>query len=118
MDEPWYGVRCILEHPDEDPSSDEHWYEERITIWRALSADEALELADAEAERYALEVGAINTGLSQGFHLATSELESGAELFSLIRGSRLEADDYLDAFFDTGAEVQRDQEPEEPPATS
>lgn len=117
-DERWYAVRCVFEHPDEDAASGDRWYEERFTLWRADSDDEALALADAEAELYAEANDCTNLGLAQGFHIAAEAVGMGTELFSLVRGSRLEADDYLDAFFDTGAEVPRDQEAEEPPATS
>ena len=117
-DEPWYAVRCVFEHPDEDPASGEHWYEERVTIWRAESDDEALALAEAEADLYAEANGCENLGLAQGFHIAAGSVGMGTEAFSLIRGSRLEADDYLDAFFDTGTELERDQDGDEPPTTS
>jgi hypothetical protein len=106
--EPWYGVRSVIEHPDEDPTSGEHWYEERITLWRAGSIEEALELADAEADHYAEENDCENTGLVQAFRIASPHVTSGTEVFSLIRGSRLAADDYLDALFDTGNEIQRE----------
>ena len=117
-DERWYAVRCVFEHPDEDPSSGEHWYEERLTLWRAESDDEALALADAEAELYAEANDCTNLGLAQGFHVAAGTVGMGTEVFSLIRGSRLEADDYLDAFFDTGTELQGGPDPDEPPTTS
>ena len=108
MDEPWYGVRTVFEHPDEDPSSGERWYEERITLWRAASADEALERAEAEAGGYAERHGCEDTGVVQVFHIAGAEVGAGTEVFSLIRSSRLGPDQYLDAHFDTGTEIQRD----------
>ena len=108
-EEPWYGVRCLFEHPDEDPASGEHWYEERVTLWRAASMEEALALADAEAQEYAEDNECEDTGLVQAFHIAGPGVGNGVEVFSLIRGSRLESDDYLDTFFDTGTEIQRNE---------
>jgi hypothetical protein len=106
-DEPWYGVRCVFELQDEDPSSGDYWYEERVTLWRAASADDAIRLAEAEGDEHAEVVGTRRTGLVQSFHIAGSQVGSSTEVFSLIRGSRLSAADYLDAFFDTGTELQR-----------
>lgn len=40
----------------------------------------------------------------QAFHLASNEVQSSTKVFPLIRGSRLAAGAYLDAFFDTGSE--------------
>lgn len=107
VDEPWYGVRCVIEHPIGEPGSGEHWYEERITLWHAGSAEEALELAEAEADSYAEDLDCTNAGLVQAFHIASSSVTCGTEVFSLIRSSPLKADDYVDAFFDTGTERQR-----------
>ena len=46
-------------------------------------------------------------GLAQCFHLF-DEPGDGAEVFSLMRDSELEPDDYVDSFFDTGAEHRSD----------
>lgn len=47
----WYTARCLFRIPDEDPESDEFWYEERLTLWQAQSHAEASALAKAEATR-------------------------------------------------------------------
>ena len=104
--ESWFSVRCVIEHPDEDAASGHHWYEERITLWRAGSIDEAIDLAQAEASTYAAEFGNRDLGMAQAFHLADSTA-AGSEVFSLIRGSRLGPTEYLDAFFATGTEVEQ-----------
>jgi hypothetical protein len=80
-------------------------YEERITLWRASSPMEAVTLAEAEAGGYAADVAGEYLGLAQVYSL-TAEPGHGAELFSLLRDSRLSPAAYLDAFFDTGAERQ------------
>jgi hypothetical protein len=83
-------------------------YEERVTLWRASDFDEAIALAEEEANEYAGTLGMVYLGLAQAFHPAESDMRSGAEIFSLVRQSGLEAEAYLTAFFDTGAEFQRD----------
>jgi hypothetical protein len=98
----WYGVRCVVECGRAD---DEHLYEERITVWRAQSLDHAIELAEAEARVHARTLDSQHLGLAQAYQMA-DDLTQGAEVFSLIRRSRLEPREYIDTFFDTGTESQ------------
>jgi hypothetical protein len=79
-------------------------FEERITLWRAASFDDALERAEAEAEGYASGLRAEYVGLAQAFHLAAGAVSDGAEVFSLMRDSNLPDDDYVARFFETGDE--------------
>ncbi|MGB9373834.1 MAG: hypothetical protein WCA82_06720 [Jiangellales bacterium] len=92
----WFGVRCVFHDP-------EGTYEERVTIWQAGTFDEAVLLAEAEATEYAADVGANFLGFAQAY-VMPEEPSSGAEVFSLLRDSDLDPDEYLDAFFDTGDE--------------
>jgi hypothetical protein len=92
----WFGVRCIVAHPESS-------YEERITLWQADSFDEAVAMAEADAEAYAEDSGATFLGFAQAFVMAEAP-GHGSEVFCLERESELEPDEYLDAFFDTGAE--------------
>lgn len=115
----WYAVRCIFVSAETRPWSSmdlapgEAAYEERITLWRAASSEAAIELAEAEAEEYADIVDCEYTGLAQSY-LCADAPDQGVEVFSLIRRSQLEPDDYLDRHFDTGGEFQRQVEPEQP----
>jgi len=106
----WFAVRCVLHTAPGSPGAPElapgeHAYEERITLWYALSADEAIELAEDDAEDYAGSVGAEYTGLAQSYWLE-DEPGQGAVAFSLMRRSQLQPDAYVDAFFDTGQEYE------------
>lgn len=98
---PWFGVRSIIHLEFDD------LYEERVTLWEAASFDDAIALAEEEALHYATGVDGEHLGLSQAFEIAGAPGQ-GCEVFSLIRESELEPDAYLDAFFDTGAERQRE----------
>ena len=98
----WYCVRCIFRWEDGD------CYEERLTLWRAESLTDAIRLAEVEAATYARQVEDYPlsyAGLAQAYKL-DGEPGHGAEVFSLLRDSTLEPDDYLSAFFDTGQEHQ------------
>lgn len=106
----WFGVRCLfrIELPPEvrDPAKyPGSVFEERITVWRAGSIDEAIERAEAEAEEYA-EGGTEFLGYSQAYKMYDGPGE-GSEVFSLMRESELASSDYIDRFFDTGGERQQ-----------
>ena len=82
-------------------------YEERITLWCAKDIDEAIEFAEEEAKSYAKDIESQYLGLAQAYHLFDETKLSGIEVFSLVRDSDLEAEDYLNTFFDTGDERQK-----------
>jgi len=100
----WYGVRCVFEHGPAGPQGTS--YEERVTLWRAGSFDDAIELAEEEARQYAGDLTDVSyLDLAQCYELGESPGHA-AEVFSLIRESPMAANDYLDSFFDTGRERQ------------
>ena len=102
----WFAVRCIIDHGQDDERKG-HAYEERITLWRAASFDEAMERAEAEAIEYAAILTDVRvTDLVQAFKLF-EQPGDGAEVFSLIRLHESPPDAYIDAFFDTGTEFQQ-----------
>ncbi|MFF2147435.1 hypothetical protein [Kitasatospora sp. NPDC058190] len=71
------------------------------------STDGAIARAEDEARRYASENGLRYLELAQSYRLATDGRPGdGDEVFSLLRGSRLDGEAYLDRFFDTGQERQ------------
>jgi hypothetical protein len=97
----WIAVRCVFRLN----SDSTQLYEERVTLWQADELETAIVRAEAEASDYANQVDAEFLGLAQAYALA-DPLQDGAEVFSLLRASSLEPDDYLDRFFDTGTERQ------------
>ena len=109
-----YSVRSVLEWKGRKQIQKKHLYEERITIWNADSLDEAIALAEKEIERYMTEDSSKKEKMdSLGFYQAFAGFKDvsldlqGQEVFSLLRQSDLEPDDYLDKFFDTGDEHQQ-----------
>ncbi|MFI1197076.1 hypothetical protein ACH4T9_28000 [Micromonospora sp. NPDC020750] len=101
----WFSVRCVF-RVEADPTS--QLYEERLTLWRAQSFDQAIALAEDEGLRYAAEQAGMDfVGLAQAFRLF-DEPGHGAEVFSMVRASELEPPAYLTRFFDTGEERQSD----------
>ena len=97
----WYGVRGVFRWTGAEGTP----YEERVTLWRAHSLDEALVRSEFEAERYATQSGTEYLGFAQAYVIGDDGMPAdGAEVFSLLRDSDLMPDDYLATFFDTGAE--------------
>ena len=97
----WYSVRCFLEH-EAEPGASYHLYEERITLWFAESADAAIEQAEIEAQEYGAYMGGgLYLGLAQSYELIDDiepEQFSGTEVFSLMRESDLDPDQFLLVF--------------------
>lgn len=97
----WYSVRCVFHR---DPPRGV--YEERVTLWRTGSFDQAIIMAEREAAEYGSGGALRYLGLAQAYRLPDDVIEPGTEAFSLIRDSDLEPEEYLNAFFDTGDEHQ------------
>jgi hypothetical protein len=96
----WFAVRHVIQNVAS--------FEERITLWDASSADDAIAKAELEATEY---VGLLGEpykvlDLFQSFEMFEPPGD-GLEAFSLIRDSELSADEYVDSFFATGAEYER-----------
>lgn len=99
----WYGVRCFFRWP----LSVDQAYEESVTIWRAGSFDEAIAKAEVAAREYAELCDGEYLEHAQAFLMGAEQaIGEGTEVFSLMRDSDLEADDYLTTFFSTGSERQ------------
>lgn len=99
----WFAVRCVFRWE----ASEGPCYEERLTLWRAASTEEAIGRAEVEAGRYARENGFRQLEFAQSYRLATDGRPGdGDEVFSLLRGSELDGEAYLDRYFDTGHERQ------------
>ena len=97
----WFAVRCIFRWANSST------YEERMTLWPADSLDEAIEKAENEAYAYADQLRSEYLQIAQAYWIGADPPSAGAELFSLLRDSELDGDDYIDAFYDTGSERQR-----------
>jgi hypothetical protein len=97
----WFGVRCVFRWSR--PST----YEERITLWEADSLDDAIAQAESEARAYAERLNSEFLDIAQAYWIGADRPQAGSEVFSLMRDSTLDSDDYLDAFYDTGRERQR-----------
>ena len=108
----WFAVRCVFRQEDASEwqppelEAGHSVYEERITLWRATSFDDAIAQAEAEASSYAETGGFAYTGLAQAYQLFDAP-GHGAEVFSLMRDSPLATDDFLDHYFDDGSERQQ-----------
>jgi hypothetical protein len=86
-----------------------HEYEERITIWRANSFDDAIAKAEMDAREYAEDIEVNYLGTAQAYAISDSPEEldgaevfsDGSEVFSLLRPHRLLPDEYIDQYIET-----------------
>ncbi len=99
-----YAVRCVVQLPKKESNERSFLYEERITVWRAVDIDEAIEKAEKEVADYSKQNGFLFAGLSQAYWMFSQIELDGVEVFSLLRESHLPTEEYLDAFFSTGNE--------------
>jgi hypothetical protein len=100
----WYTVRCVFHW------TLQHCYEERITVWRAASIEDAIAKAEREGERYAHDnpsAGIVRLDIAQAYHMYDRP-KDGAEVYSLLRDSNLEPEEYIERHFTTGGERQRE----------
>src|SRR4051812_13540723 len=100
-----FTVRCIFRLNSIANQKLSNLYEERITIWQAENLDHAIHLAELEAADYA-DGSCEFLGFSQAYAMFEEAQVHGIEIFSLIRESNLDAEEYIDAFFDNGTEHQ------------
>jgi hypothetical protein len=105
-----YTAKSIYRHDDEAVDGHiSHLFEERMVIVEADSFDDAIRQAEIEAKRYAAQFMNVRfAGYIDIFELATGDLRPGLEFYSLIRRSDLGVDEYIDRFYDTGKECERE----------
>jgi hypothetical protein len=102
-----FSVRCIFRWKPRPDQLRAHLYEERITLWQASDIDEAIVMAESEAQTYAAKLGAEYLDYCQAYAMFDEVAASGIEVFSLLRDSDFEPKQYLDTLFDTGSEHER-----------
>ena len=105
-DKLWFGARTVylVEESDPNNTNSKNLYEERVVIITANSFDDAIAKAEKEAESYASGTDMTYLGSVNVYKLVEDVIEDGTEVYSLMRDSELESNDYLDRFFDTGSE--------------
>lgn len=94
----WYSAKCVFRHLETDIRR--QMYEERIILLKADSFDEAFSKAASEAEKYCTESDNCQyTGFADIFRLYEEKIGDKSEIFSVMRTSDLETDNYLERFY-------------------
>jgi hypothetical protein len=106
--QPWFTVRCLFSHPGRVKDGDGNLYEERVTLWKCGSWDEAFRLARLEAETYAREGGAVLIDTTDAFHQFDTVCGHGTEVWSVMRGSHLNPQTYASTFCTTERDRSQD----------
>jgi hypothetical protein len=100
-DDRWFATQCFFLIEAGAIFADRgQAYEERITLWRAPNADQAMAKAVEEADAYADENGFERVDYVQSYEC--DEPREGAEVWSLMRDSWLVDKDYIDRFVREG----------------
>jgi CMP-N-acetylneuraminic acid synthetase len=102
----WYGARSIYELIGRGPQENGgRLFEERVVLVKASSLEEAINEAEQEALAYANEdSGFIYLGYVNVYKLTDTRIKNKTEVYSLMRESALEPQEYIDRFFDTRLE--------------
>lgn len=83
-------------------------YEERVLCVEADSFEEAVSLAEIKSMEYAKSINGIHVDYIQCYKAKEFDInEPVSEIYSLIRKSKLDHNNYLDFFEDTGNELSR-----------
>ena len=96
----WFGAKTLYRWPDR-AGREGYVYEERVVILRARDQDDAIARAEEEAARY---VKAVDEGMeymgSVNVYEMFDDVADGAEVFSLLRSTRLDPEAFLERYHD------------------
>lgn len=96
----WFSVRSHYRFIGE---FGQNIYEERVVLFQAEGADDAIRQAESEAADYCDGPVCDVLPMFQSFRLFDDVGPQG-EVYSLMRESELDPEPYIDQFFDTGTE--------------
>ena len=82
-------------------------YEERIVVIQADSPSDAIQRGEAEAAEYARANEADYLGFIDTFHMFSNRVNSGTEVYSLLRTSPLAPKEFVSTYFDDGTQHSR-----------
>lgn len=101
----WYSAKCVFRHNAPAGSSGKFAYEERIIVLRADNLADAIKRAEKEAHGYAAGLEGVEyTGFVAAYDLGEDKITDCSEVYSILRDSNLEAEAFLDRYYDDGSE--------------
>jgi hypothetical protein len=106
----WFSVKCLFIHRNLSKEAEKDLFEERIILTRAKNNSWAIKKAELEARHYAKIENCEYLRYCDCFKIENS-VGDNSEIYSLMRSSALEPEDYISRFYDTGNETsQRNEE--------
>lgn len=101
----WYSAKCVFRHNAPVGSSNKFAYEERIIVLRAGDLHKAIKRAEEEAHEYSARLEGVEfTGFVAAYDIGEDEIDDLSEVYSVLRDSDLEANPFLDRYYDDGSE--------------
>jgi len=99
----WYGAKALFVHDDISTQDGKPCYEERVVILLAEGEDQAISLAEDEANEYVKNLDETRfLGFISVFHTFIEELGNGSEVYSIMRSIDMEEEEFVDHYFDDG----------------
>lgn len=98
----WYGAKSVFAHDDISARQGRPCFEERVVLLRARDEEDAIHLAEEEAEAYA-SASTRYLGYVNVFRISDPSISDRTEVFSIMRSMDLSDKDYLDRYYDDGS---------------
>ncbi|MCL2641536.1 MAG: DUF4288 domain-containing protein [Phycisphaerales bacterium] len=102
----WYGAKTLYEHIGlAGPKSKKKVYEERVVVFRAKSAEEAIDLAEEEAREYAAGLKGVRyLNYVMVYIMSETVIRPGMEVYSLMRQMDLKPRAFMGRYHDAKSE--------------
>ena len=101
----WFAAKCIFRHKKLSKDNVGYIYEERITLIESETNEWAIVKAENEASKYAAsEQDCEYINYIDCFELSSDSIGDKSEIYSLMRSSNLELDEYISKYYQDGTE--------------
>ncbi len=101
----WFTAKCIFRHQALSKDDLINTYEERIIIIESESFDWAIVKAENEAKKYAaIEKKCEYINFIDCYKLGKNDFKDKSEIYSLMRSSSLDPDEYISRYYHDGTE--------------
>ena len=97
----WFGAKTLFRHPGLEREPGKSCYEERVVLIHASDEEEASRLAEEEANEYADGSSTRFLGYVNIFRIDDT-IGSRAEVFSIMRSTTMEEDEFVTHYYDDG----------------
>lgn len=99
----WFGAKCLFVHNNLSKEEDIIIYEERVIVVRANDSDWAIKKVEKKAKEYAQNENECEyLNFIDCFIIENDKISDFTEVYSIMRKSNLEADEFISQYYDDG----------------